>query len=82
MVRSSSEPPFDKTKKIGVRPPKTLDQPRHPPSLTRVFPVLSIVVEDPSFLHANTQADLSLCWVHMPFCWFCHEVAQVSEYLG
>ena len=22
------------------------------------------------------QADLSLRWTHMPFCWFCHEAAQ------
>ena len=41
--------------------------------------------KDPSFLHADSEdwsdwadahADLSLCWVHMPFCWFCHEVAH------
>ena len=25
---------------------------------------------------ADAQADLSLCWPHMPFCWFCHEAAQ------
>ena len=25
---------------------------------------------------ADAQAELSLRWVHMPFCWFCHEVAQ------
>ena len=36
--------------------------------------------EDPSFLHADSkdwsdwadsQADLSLRWAHIPFCWFC-----------
>ena len=26
---------------------------------------------------ADAQADLSLCWAHMPFCWFCHEAAQL-----
>ena len=26
---------------------------------------------------ASTQADLSLRWVHMPFCWFCHEAAHL-----
>ena len=26
---------------------------------------------------ADAQADLSLRWAHMPFCWFCHEAAQV-----
>ena len=39
----------------------------------------------PSFLHAysedssnwaDAQADLSLRWAHIPFCWFCHEVAH------
>ena len=22
------------------------------------------------------RTDLSLRWVHMPFCWFCHEAAE------
>ena len=40
------------------------------------------VTKDPSFLHVDSktlirQADLSLRWAHMPFCWFCHEAAQV-----
>ena len=43
------------------------------------------VAKDPSFLHADSedwsdwadaQADLSLHWAHMPFCWFCHELAH------
>ena len=43
------------------------------------------VAKDPSFLHADSedwsdwadaQADLSLHWVHMPFCWICHEAAH------
>ena len=24
------------------------------------------------------QAYLSLRWAHMPFCWFCHEAAQMK----
>ena len=32
------------------------------------------VAKNPSFLHADSwadaQADLSLCWVHRPHCWF------------
>ena len=24
----------------------------------------------------DTQADLSLRWAHMPFCWFCHEALK------
>ena len=27
------------------------------------------------------QADLSLPWVHMPFCWFCHALAQLISSL-
>ena len=26
---------------------------------------------------SSIQADLSLRWAHMTFCWFCHEVAQM-----
>ena len=26
---------------------------------------------------ADAQADLSLCWVHMPFCCFCHAAAHI-----
>ena len=26
---------------------------------------------------ADAQADLSLRWAHMPFCWFCHDAAQI-----
>ena len=45
------------------------------------------VAKDPSFLHADSEdsdqtglmpkADLILRWVHMPFCWFCHEAAHI-----
>ena len=49
-----------------------------------------LVAKDPSFLHAdskdwldwaNAQADLSLCWAYMPFCWFCHEAAHFVPFL-
>ena len=45
------------------------------------------VVKGPMFLRADSedwsdwadaQADLSLRWAHMPFCWFCHEAAQFT----
>ena len=29
--------------------------------------------------HSDTQADLSFHWAHKPFCWFCHEAAQISN---
>ena len=45
------------------------------------------VAKGPRFLHADSedsdqtgavaQADLSLCWAHIPFCWFCHEAAHL-----
>ena len=44
------------------------------------------IAKEPSFFHADSedwldwadaQADLSVRWAHMPFCWFCHEVAQM-----
>ena len=28
---------------------------------------------------ADAQADLSLRWAHMPFCWFCHEAALCQQ---
>ena len=43
------------------------------------------VAKDPMFFHVDSedrsdwvdaQADLSLHWAHMSFCWFCHVVAQ------
>ena len=27
----------------------------------------------------DAQVDLSLRWAHRPFCWFCHEVAQILK---
>ena len=31
---------------------------------------------------ADAQANLSLSWAHMPFYWFCHEVAQIMNNPG
>ena len=28
---------------------------------------------------AGAQADISLCWAHMSFCWFCHAMVQFIE---
>ena len=68
------------------------DQPGHLPSLIRVFAVrmkkawvLSYPLSTQRRLWsdwANAQADLSLCRVHMPFCWFCYEAAQIHYVLG
>ena len=32
---------------------------------------------DQSLCCPDAQSDLSLHWAHMPFCWFCHEVANL-----
>ena len=29
----------------------------------------------------STQSDLSLRWAHMPFSWFCHEVAHIKLFV-
>ena len=81
------EPPYDKTNKLPCAPSEDSDQPGHPPSLITVFTirmkkawVLSYSFSAQRRLWsdwANAQADLSLRWAHMPFCWFCHDVAQL-----
>ena len=48
-------------------PSEDSDKPGHPPSLIRVFAV-----------HSMAHADLSLCWAHRSFCWFCHAQALMS----
>ena len=58
-----------------------------PPSLIRVFAVCSIGSSGPKLSSCgqqrlwsdwvDPQADLSLRWAPMPFCWFCHEAAQI-----
>ena len=71
-----------------------VDQPGHLPSLIRVFAVrmkkawvLSYSLSAQRRLWSDwpdAQADLSLRWAHMPFCWFCHKAAhmyvQVTPY--
>ena len=51
-----------------------------------VFAVRFMVAQHPRLLHAHSedwsdwadaQADLSLCWAHRSFCWFCHAVAHI-----
>ena len=68
-------------------PSEDSDQPGHLPSLIRVFAVrlkktriLSYPLSAQQRLWsdwADAQADLSLHWVHMPFCWFCHDAAHL-----
>ena len=64
------------------------DQPGRPPRLISVFAARMKKQGAISYsLSADAQADLSLRWVHMSLCWFCHALAQwrsvlASEILG
>ena len=72
---------------MSFAPSEELDQPGHPPSLMRVFAVSSTGSLGPKLSlcgqqrlwsdWVDAQADLSLRWAQMPFCWFSHEVAQM-----
>ena len=53
------------------------DQPGHPPSVIRVFAV-RLMGGYGAWLSSSGQADLSLRWAHMPLCWFCREMAQMT----
>ena len=74
------EPHRDKTNKMACAASDDSDQPGHPPSLKRVFAIrlkkawiLSYLLRAQRRLlsdWADVQADLSLRWAHMPFCWF------------
>ena len=84
-----NEPPHDKSNKMACVPIQASDRPGHPSSLIWVFAVHSICSSGPKLSScgqswlwsdwANAQADRSLCWAHMPFCWFCHEAAQICH---
>ena len=87
--KKQNEPPHDKTNKMACAPSEDSDQPGHPPSLIRVFAVRmkkSWVLSYP--LSAQRRLiRLGRCpgWSEisldrMPFCWFCHEVAQMNMY--
>ena len=74
---------------MACAPSEDSDQPGHMPSLFRVFAVhmkkawvLSYPLSAQQRLlsdWADAQADLSLHWAHMPFCWFCHEACHICK---
>ena len=82
-----------KPTKWPVRPAKTqISQGIHPVWSESSMSVLRIA-KDLWLLHADSedsdqtgridaQADLSLCWAHRSFCWFCHEAAHFLPYTG
>ena len=67
-------------------PSEDSDQPGHLPCLIRVFAILMMKAWTLSYPlstqwrlrsdWADAQTELSLCWAHMPLCWFCHEAAH------
>ena len=59
----------DKTNKMICAPIEDSDQPRHPSSL--VCLKLDIHKAHSRSDCADAQADLSLCWMHISFFWFC-----------
>ena len=81
----------NKTNKMTCASSEDSDQPGHPPSLIRVFPVhmkiiwvLSYPLSAQRSLWsdcAGVQADLSLRWVYRSFCWFCHAAAHIHNTL-
>ena len=85
---SNSGPLTCQANSLPIELPHPVDQPRHPPSLIRVFAVrmkkawvLSYPMSAQRRLRsdwANAQADLSLRWAQS-FCWFCREVAHISH---
>ena len=74
-----SEPPHDKTNKNDCAPSKDSSAWASPQSDQSSL-CAQWVAKDPSFLHADSEdwvdVQADLCWAHMPFCWFCHEVAH------
>ena len=81
------EPQHDKTNKmtVTVRPAKTRISLGIHPVWSETSLCAQWVAKDPSFLHADSedwsdwadaQVDLSLHWMHIPFCWFYHEAAH------
>ena len=72
---------------MTVRPAKTQISLGIRPVCSESSSCAQWVAKDRSFLNADSedsdqtgrdaQADLSLCWAHMPFCWFCHKAAQI-----
>ena len=59
---------------MAFAPSEDSDQPGRPISLIKVFAVRMKKVD--------AQADLSLRWAQMPFCWFCREATHVLRFIN
>ena len=81
------EPPHDKTNKMTVRPAKTQISLGIRPVWSKSSLCTQWVAKDPNFLHADSEDSdqtgriPSLCWAHMPFCWFCHAGLIFSHFI-
>ena len=83
------EPEHDKTNKMTCASSDESDKPEHPPSLIRVFADRMKKAWVRSYplsaqrrfwsVWADAQTDLSLCWEHRWFCWFCRAVAHFIQ---
>ena len=81
LARRAIQPPHDKTNKMTSAPSE--DSVRPVWSVFAVRMQKAWVLSYPLSVQrrlwpdwADAQADLSLRWAHIPFCWFCHEAAQ------
>ena len=75
MIRCSPyEPQHDKTNKITCVPSQDSDQPVHPPSLIRVFPVC---IKKSWVLIYPLSAQQRLIRLSGSFCWFCCAAAHI-----
>ena len=67
---------------MSVRPSKTLISLGIRPVWSESSPNAQWIAKDARFLHVDREDSdqtgrMSLRWVHMPFCWFCHEAAHL-----
>ena len=86
-----------KMRQSMTKPTKWPVRPANTPISLGICPVWSEsslcaqrIAKDPRLLHADSEgwsdwldalADQSLCWLHMWFCWFCHAVPQIADYV-
>ena len=74
-MAGTNEPPLDKTKKMTVRPAKTQISLGIRPVWSESSLCTQWVGKDPSFLYVDSEDSDQTG--RMPFCWFCHEAAQI-----
>ena len=87
------KPPHDKTNKMACAPSEDSDQPGQINlGICPVWSVFAVCMKKAWSLvthcaHSkdwsdwmDAKADLSLHWVHMQFCWFCHDAAHYENW--